>query len=315
MRQPSYPSEPGWNFLGLQPRLSEYETSRYLVLPVPYDATTSYHSGARYGPEAIIASSRFIELYDEELGFEPCRAGIHTLPPLEVDTSGVDATVERIRRAARSALASEKVLITLGGDHSISPPLVRAHAAKHGRLHILQLDAHSDLRDSYMGSRFNHACAARRMGESGRVTGVGIRSMTAGCVALARRADQFTMFTAHDIRADARWVERVVDTLGQNVYISIDLDAFDPSVMPSTGTPEPGGLLWHEITALLREVARRRIVVGADVVELSPIPGLHAPDFLAARLVYKLIGYIEESRRVRVRSKTGGTRKRRWPRA
>ncbi|MEW6363176.1 MAG: agmatinase [Acidobacteriota bacterium] len=304
MRRPSYPSEPDWNFLGLGRRLSEFETSRYLILPVPYDATTSYRSGARYGPEAIIASSRFMEFYDEELGFEPCRAGIHTLPPLDVDTSGVEATVGRIFRAARSALASGKTLVTLGGDHSISPPLVRAHAARYRDLHVLQFDAHSDLRDSYMGSRFNHACAARRMGEFAGVTGVGIRSMTPQCAALVKSGGPFSMFTAGDIRADAGWIDRVVDALGEPVYVTIDLDAFDPSVVPSTGTPEPGGLLWHDVTALLREVARRRRVVGADIVELSPIPGLHAPDFLAARLVYKLIGYMEDARRDRARGRS-----------
>lgn len=293
---PLIPSQPPFVFLGLEGPQAEIASSHYLLLPVPYDATTSYRAGARYGPEAIVAASRFVELYDEELGFEPCRAGIHTLRSVEPDSTGVEATLRRIYRAARSALRTGKVLITIGGDHSISPPLVRAHAEVHGRIHVLQFDAHSDLRDSYGGSRHSHACAARRMGEYAPVTGVGIRSMTAGCARLVKRDPRFAIVTARDIQQDPDWIERVISTLGEKVYVSFDLDALDPSIMPATGTPEPGGLLWYETVALLREVARRKTIVGADVVELSPMPPLHAPDFLAARLVYKIIGYIEESR-------------------
>lgn len=284
-------------FLGLEGRLCEFSRSRYLVFPVPYDATTSYRSGARYGPEAILAAGRFVELYDEELGFEPSAAGIHTLPALDPDNSGVEPTVERIYRATRSALKSDKTLVSVGGDHSISPPIVRAHAERYGPIHILQLDAHSDLRDSYGGTRYSHACAARRMGEYGPVTGVGIRSMTSACVSLLKRDRRFKMVTAREIRRNPAWIEAVIQTLGEKVYLSFDLDALDPSIMPATGTPEPGGLLWHEVTALIRQVALRRTIVGADVVELSPMPPLHAPDFLAARLIYKIIGYMEEARR------------------
>jgi agmatinase len=199
------------------------------------------------------------------------------------------------RNTARDAIASEilshgKFLVTLGGEHSITPALVSAAAARHPSISVLQIDAHADLRDSYMGTPYNHACAMRRTLDYARITQVGIRSMSAEEAQIAPSLAT-TIFYDGTMRKDPDWVSRVVDTLGDPVYITIDVDGMDPAIMPATGTPEPGGLSWYEMLELLRATATRRTVVACDVVELSPLPGIMAPNFLCAKLVYKILGY------------------------
>ncbi|MCU0724796.1 MAG: agmatinase [Planctomycetes bacterium] len=284
-------------FLGLPEESSTFEESRVLVLPVPYDGTTSYRPGARFGPEAIIAASRFVETYDEELGISPACLGFHLLPEVPPAGTGADEMTERIWRAAREVLgkAGDRFLLTLGGEHSVTPGVVRAFAERYPDLSVLHLDAHADMRAEYEGTRNSHACACARMRDHVKTTvSVGIRSLS-GEEAAAIRRDEVPVFWAREIAGRTDWIEKAIAGLGSTVYVTVDLDVFDPAIMPATGTPEPGGLSWYEVCALLRETARRREIVGADVVELAPAAGLHAPEFLAARLAVKLVTYAREA--------------------
>jgi agmatinase len=277
-------------FGGALPHPRSFEDSRVVVLPVPVDRTTSYVPGTRNGPREILQASSHMELWDEEIGADVHTVGIYTLPEMELPFGEMEPLVEEIRRVASEILKRDKFLVTLGGEHSITPPLVAAAAERHRGLSVLQIDAHADLRDSYMGTRHNHACAMRRTLEHAQVTQVGIRSLSteeAGIVSKLKT----TIFYDGSMRRDPAWVDAVVQSLGDPVYITIDVDGMDPAIMPATGTPEPGGLSWYEMLALLRATFERRTVVACDVVELSPIPALMAPNFLCAKLVYKMLGY------------------------
>jgi len=277
-------------FGGALPRPRSFEESRAVVLPIPVDRTTSYVPGTRNGPREILQASSHMELWDEELGVDVHDVGIFTLPEMELPFGEMAPLVAEIQRVASEILARNKFLVTLGGEHSITPPLVAAAAARHPGLSVLQIDAHADLRDSYMGTPHNHACAMRRSLEYAATTQVGIRSLSSGEAAIARSLNT-TIFYDATMRRDPDWIDRVVETLKDPVYITIDVDGLDPAIMPATGTPEPGGLSWYETLALLRAAITRRRVVGCDVVELSPIPGLLAPNFLCAKLVYKILTY------------------------
>jgi len=287
------------SFLGFDPALDPQE-ARCRVLPVPYDLTTSYQAGARRGPLAILEASNHVEWYDEELESEPARAGIATLAPLAPDTAGPGAMMDRIKKEASRWTGEDRLLLTLGGEHSITAPLVAAHLKRWPELTVLQIDAHADLRDRFEGSPHNHACVMRRVHEMGvRLVQVGIRSLTREERRLIADDDAIITFFAHEIagRPAPSWSADAAADLGPQVYLTIDLDGFDPSIMPSTGTPEPGGLLWREVTTLLDMVARASNIVGADIVELMPIPGLVAPDFMAARLAYRIVGLVARQRR------------------
>jgi agmatinase len=277
-------------FGGALPVTVSFEDSRAVVLPVPLDRTTSYVPGTRNGPHEILQASSHMELWDEEIGVDIHAIGIFTLPEMELPFGELDPLMDEIRRVAGEILSRDKFLVTLGGEHSITPPLVAAAAARHKELSVLQIDAHADLRDCYMGTPHNHACAMRRSLEYAPVTQVGIRSMSteeAQVVGSLRT----TMFYDVNMRRDPDWMDRVVDSLTDTVYVTIDVDGMDPAIMPATGTPEPGGLSWFEVLGLLRKVTARKTVVACDVVELSPLPGLVAPNFLCAKLVYKILGY------------------------
>ena len=277
-------------FGGAMPTMRSFDDSRVVILPVPVDRTTSYVSGTRNGPREILEASSHMELWDEEVGADVHGVGIFTLPAMELPFGEMAPLVEEIRRVAGEVLAREKFLVTLGGEHSITPPLVAAAAARFSGLSVLQIDAHADLRECYMGTPHNHACAMRRSLEYAPVTQVGIRSMSTE-EAEAVAGLNTTIFYDATMRNDPKWIERVVDTLGESVYITIDVDGLDPAIMPATGTPEPGGLSWYEILGLLRATIARKSVVACDVVELSPLPGLMAPNFLCAKLVYKILSY------------------------
>lgn len=277
-------------FGGALPHPRSFEESRVVVLPVPVDRTTSYVPGTRNGPREILQASSHMELWDEEIGADVHSIGIYTLPEMDLPFGEMEPLIAEIRRVASEILARDKFLVTIGGEHSITPPLVAAAEARHRGLAVLQIDAHADLRDSYMGTRNNHACAMRRVLEHARTTQVGIRSMSTEEAAAAPSLNT-TIFYDHAMRRDPKWIDRVVESLSDPVYITIDVDGMDPAIMPSTGTPEPGGLSWYEILALLRAVFEKRQVVACDVVELSPIPGMHAPNFLCAKLIYKMITY------------------------
>jgi agmatinase len=277
-------------FGGTLPHVRNFQDSKAVILPVPIDRTTSYVGGTRNGPREILIASSHMELWDEEVGADVHGAGIFTLPEMELPFGELPAVMDEIQRVAYEVLSRDKFLVTLGGEHSITPPLVAAAAQRYPGVSVLQIDAHADLRDSYMGTIHNHACAMRRVLDLAPVTQVGIRSLsTEEAAALSRL--KTTIFYDVSMRRDPDWIERVVDSLGDTVYVTIDVDGMDPAVMPATGTPEPGGLSWYEMLALLRATLTRRRVVACDVVELSPIPGLVAPNFLCSKLVYKILAY------------------------
>jgi N1-aminopropylagmatine ureohydrolase len=277
-------------FGGALPEHRSFDDSAIVILPVPVDRTTSYVGGTRNGPREILQASSHMELWDEELGIDIHPHGIFTLPEMELPFGELPQVLAEINRVAHEIVRRDKFLVTLGGEHSITPPLVAAAAARYPGLSVLQIDAHADLRDSYMGTPHNHACAIRRTLEHAKVTQVGIRSMS---TEEAQSVPQLSTTIFYDVsmRADPRWIDAVIETLGANVYITIDVDGMDPAIMPATGTPEPGGLSWYEMLSLLRATIERRAVVGCDLVELSPLPGMIAPNFLCAKLIYKILTY------------------------
>jgi agmatinase len=285
---------PYQEFLGVPADLKPEGEARVAILPVPYDLTTSYQPGARRGPLAILEASTHLETYDEELGRETWEeVGIETVPAVVPDTSGPAATMQRIEDVARGLVSAGRFMVALGGEHSITAPLVRAVRTAHPLLGVLQLDAHADLRDSFEGSPFNHACVMHRVIDGVvPLAQVGIRSLTAEERTLIRERGICTVFAPEAVGSPAAsWIGRVLAALPDEVYVTVDLDVFDPAIMAATGTPEPGGLDWYRALDVLRAVARAKKIVGFDVVELSPMPGNVAPDFLAAKLVYRLLGY------------------------
>lgn len=318
------------NFLGLPPVLSDPRRARYAVLPIPYDSTTSFQVGTRNGPRAIITASQQVELYDEELGGEFVDAGITTLPPLAPEMAGPEHQVKAVYEAARGVVRGGQFLLGLGGEHSITSGMVRAVREKYRDLSVLQIDAHADLRDEWEGTPWSHACVMRRIVESGvPIVQVGIRNYSKGEADFIRRK-KLRPITAAEIYAESRrgshpsvadvprrrmgrrtargpspqplppsgaaWLQRAVDGLTQHVFVTIDIDGFDPAYAPGTGTPEPGGLDWYQVTALLKAVALHRHIVAGDIVEVMPLPGSMQTEFLAAKLAYKLISYCQAGR-------------------
>jgi len=285
-------SYPKGVFLGLDPPYRDPETARYAILPVPYEGTACYGKGTARGPEAIIEASPQMEMYDEELRDEFFQAGVATLPAVE----SADDPAEQMRRvhaAAEPIVRAGKFLLTLGGEHSITAPLVQAVVEHHGPVSVLQIDAHADLRDSYDGTRYSHACVMRRVLETTpRICQVGVRSFSREeCDECPDQID--ALITPAVIENDPAWIARVLEMLGEKVYITVDIDGLDPSIAPGTGTPEPGGLSYRQVTSLLKKVCASRQVVAADIVEVSPIPSSAITEFLAARLAYKIIAYTQ----------------------
>jgi agmatinase len=292
------------NFLGLEGEAGTWEGAGVVILPIPYESTVSYQGGTKLGPDAIIQASRFIELYDQELDGEPGpEVGVCTLPSLHLTSAGPEAAIGELREAMDAILeaAGDRLVIGLGGEHSITSAQVLAHADRLGegrRLTILQFDAHGDLRPEYEGSRFSHAAVIAQCIDRADVVQVGIRAITSDERALIRsRPGNITTIFAEEMWEDDAWVDRAFDALGDDVFITFDVDYFDPSLMPATGTPEPGGPGWYPTLRLLRRVFAEKNVVGADVVELAPIGGNAAPDFVVAKLVHKMVGYFAEGRK------------------
>lgn len=260
---------------------STYNKAKFVVVPVPYEATTTYGKGTRKGPAAILAASKYVEDFDEELGFETCdRAPIHTLKPV---------SVTGCRLQVAGLLRDKKIPVVLGGEHSITPYVVKACAKEYKNLSVLQFDAHADLRDSYKGSKNNHACVMRRVLEICPAVQVGLRNISKEGWEFAKKTGQLKKIHWAE---KLELVEKIESQLSKNVYITIDVDVFDPSVVPAVGTPEPGGMYWYEVLDILKAVCATKNVVGFDVMELSPRKADIASDFAAAKLVYKVIGYI-----------------------
>ena len=266
---------------------SDPETSVIVLIQVPYDETSTWIKGADRGPAAIIEASANLELYDNETGGEAYRKGIHTDDPLETPSEPA-LMVQAVERGIGRWLDRDKFVVTLGGEHSISLGAIKAHLKKWPDLSVLQLDAHADLREEYLGSGYNHACVMARARELCPVTQVGIRSMEAGEL---DKMEEGRVFFMEEMIKDTGWMDKVLDTLPHKVYLTLDVDVLDPSFMPSTGTPEPGGMDWYTLLALLRRVTLEKELVGFDVVELCPSAHNRAPDFLVAKLIYKILGY------------------------
>lgn len=290
MSQPDFERLQPYQFGGALPDVPSYDSSVAVILPAPLDRTTSYVPGTRNGPREILMASAQVELWDEEIGVDVHGRGIATLPELDMTAGTMETALAELGRVAGRILDDGKFLLTLGGEHSITSPLVAEAARRHRGLTVLQIDAHADLRDGYQSQRHSHAAAMRRTLEFAPVVQVGIRNISEEEVG-ALPALETKIFYDWNMREDPNWIARAVDALSDTVYITIDLDGLDPATMPAVGTPEPGGLSWRELTALLRRTFERRTVVACDVVELCPIPGMAAPNFLAARLVYKLLTY------------------------
>jgi agmatinase len=289
------------DFLGLDGPECAYERARAVFLPVPYEKTTTYRKGTGDGPRALVEASKQVEFFDETLEEETFRRGIHTHPGVGGDDPPERFT-ERLREAAARLVADGKLVGAAGGEHSISLGLVEGHLQRYPGLTVLHFDAHGDLRDSYEGTRYGHGCVMRRVAAHAPIVQVGIRSLSAEEAAFAREGRVRTYF-AYRSRRDPRFVESVLDGLGREVYVSIDLDAFDPSECPGVGTPEPGGLGWYDVVGILERVAAERRIVGFDVVELRPLPDTNHSEFLAAKLCYRLFGLALRSRE---RSEGGG---------
>ncbi|TFG45472.1 MAG: agmatinase [Candidatus Brocadiia bacterium] len=275
------------HFGDLPEEYSALENARVVVIPVPFDRTSTWLKGADKGPAAIIEASAHMELYDIETDSEVYKKGIFTAEPVDGQQLPEDM-VEMVAEQVQKYLENDKFVVVLGGEHSVSIGSARAHVVNNADITVLQLDAHSDLRDEYEGSRYNHACAMARIVELCPVVQVGIRSMDSS---EKKALDTNRVIFARDIFTNKNWIEKVLSKLSENVYVTIDLDVFDPSIMPSTGTPEPGGLSWYDVLGLMRTVFENRNVVGFDGVELCPNKRNKAPDFLAAKLIYKLFSY------------------------
>ena len=283
------------NFGGIESPYSEYGEAKMFVLPVPYDLTATYIPGARNGPKAVMEASNHMELYDEELEKETYRVGITTGALLDVTDKSPEDMLNIVSRAVSSEIESQKYQVVVGGEHSISLGVVRELVKKYPNLSVLQLDAHADLRDSYDGTPYNHACVGRRISELCPLVQVGVRSISKEEVDF-KKSSKVVTISDHEVKQGQRWSEKVLDNLTDDVYLTFDLDVLDPAIMPAVGTPEPGGLNWHETIRFLRMISQKKRIVSFDMVELTPQPGNVAPDFLAAKLMYRIMGYIAESK-------------------
>lgn len=275
------------NYGALSKEYSQMEDASIIIIPVAYDGTSTWCKGADKGPEAIIEASANMELYDIETNSEVYKKGIFT----ENLLSGIFAPqdlAEAVYSDVEYHIQEGRFVVVIGGEHSVSIGAIRAHAESYSDMTVLQLDAHSDLRDKYEGSRYNHACVMARAKEWSKIVQIGIRSMD---FSEKEAVDRSSIFYAKDIYDNNDWIEDAVSRLSDRVYVTIDLDVFDPSIMPSTGTPEPGGLYWYNVLEFLRAVIESRCVVGFDVTELCPNSRNKAPDLMAAKLIYKLLSY------------------------
>lgn len=275
-------------FAAIPEEFSRYETARIAVQPVPYDGTSTWGKGADKGPAAILEAAENMELYDIESDTQVYEQGIFLTAPVD-EARSPEAMTEAAYRATHQLIRDKKWVMTLGGEHSISIGPIRAHAEAFPDLTVLQIDAHTDLRESYHGSEHNHACVMARAREVAKIIQVGIRSMDSSELP---NLDRNRVFFAHEIHRDDGWIQKVLALLTKNVYLTIDLDGFDPAYVPATGTPEPGGLTWMQVMDLLEAVNKKARIVGGDVVELAANPVHRGSDFLAAKLVYRIMSMV-----------------------
>jgi len=276
-------------FGALDKEFSSYDDAAIVILPIPYDDTSSWQMGSDRGPLAVLEASGYMELYDIETQSEVFRKGIATLAPIECSRTAPEVLLELVYQRSKQVLTDRKFLVGIGGEHSISTGIVKAMSEIYPNLSVLQFDAHSDLRNSYEGSAFNHACVMARVREYCPIVQVGIRSMDSSELANMERD---RVFFAHELDRIENLTERISALLTENVYITFDLDVFDPSIMPSTGTPEPGGMGWYQLLSIVESIVAGHRIVGFDVNELMPNPADKGPDFLAAKLIYRTLSMI-----------------------
>jgi len=276
------------NFGDIPQEFANYQPAKVVILPIPYDGTSTWIKGADKGPEAIIDASCHMELYDIESDTETYEIGIFTAEPVTANATP-DEMVKGVKDRVQQYIRDDKFVVSLGGEHSVSIGAIMAYAEAYPDLTVLQFDAHSDMRSEYEGSKYNHACIMARAKEVAQVMQIGIRSMDIG---EKENIDFDRIVFAHTFFADKMLLRKKIEQLTGNVYLTIDLDVFDPAIMPSTGTPEPGGLFWYDVVDLIKEVNANVKIVGMDVVELCPNPENKAPNFLAAKLVYRILSMI-----------------------
>jgi agmatinase len=295
----TYVFRPPENFLGLPPEDSAYEAAGALVLPIPYEGTVSYGRGTAGGPAAILRASTQVELYDREFGGEPVfDYGVYTLPYLAPNLSGPEATVNAIEAAVAEYAATGKLVVGLGGEHTVSVGFGRGLHQALGDFTIVQIDAHADLRADYEGTPFSHACIARRLNVIAPIIQFGIRSISQEeADYIEANRDRVTVHFADDIHAGSDHLTQLAQAVqGKNVYLTLDVDGLDPSLIPATGTPEPDGLTWRQTLDIVRTVTQNARVIGFDVVELAPSPTSHSSDFITAKLVYKILNLVMAGR-------------------
>ena len=286
-------------FLDLEPL--SLDQAEAVVLPIPYEATTTYGTGTRFGPDAILSASRQLELWDEELEWDPSQViRLATAREISPEAGGPAAMLEKIKRVVHPLVAQDKVLLTLGGEHTITLALVQTYLTRYPDLTVIALDAHADFRDKYQNSPLSHACVLRRVWELGRpLTLIGVRSYSASEYELIKVAPRLTLLKAANLWDPEYWnlaLENLERIKGP-VYLSLDLDVLDPAILPATGTPEPGGLSYYQVLRLMKAIIARGQVIGLDLVELAPIPGHLVSEFTAARLLYKFLSYRYQDRR------------------
>lgn len=271
----------------------DFEKARAVIISAPYEGTVTYRKGTKNGPAAILEASSNMELFDDELNVETHKIGIHTLPPLNIADLPVDNMIDEVYKTEKDVLKAGKIPVLIGGEHSVTIGAVKAAKEAAPDISVLQLDAHYDLRDEYGGSKNNHACVARRIQEIAPLVQLGARSISKEEKDfLSGQNNIAKTVSAYDILTDLLWDRKILDALTEKVYITIDLDVLDPAIMPAVGTPEPGGLSWYLLLDMLKMVAQQKDIVGFDVVELTPIEGNISSDFLASKLIYRLLGYI-----------------------
>lgn len=289
-----------YNFLGIEDeKYYNYTSSKYVIQQVPYEHTSSYLAGSKNGPSAIVKASQYVELYDEELDAETYKScGIATLKALDFKGKTNKKAVDFIEKETLKLLNDKKFVVSFGAEHTVTYGFVKAHIQKFKNVSVLQIDAHSDLRESYHNNIYSHASVLKRIYDLGlNIVQAGIRAQCIEEAQLIKKSKRLHTYYAHQIRKDVKWIDKAVKDLSENVYVTIDADGFDPSVIPAVGTAEPNGLFWNETLELLKKTASEKNIIGFDIVECAPIKGNILSEYTLAKLAYRIIGYIEAARR------------------
>jgi agmatinase len=279
-----------WNFADIPEEHTHFEDAKVVVLPIGYEVTASYLKGTKNGPKAIIDASRFVELYDEELDIEIYKIGIHTMPLISSEESP-DRMAAVLSSKVSQICKQKKFILSLGGEHSVTIGIIKGLKDYYKNLSVLLLDAHADLRDKFEDEKLSHACVSRRLHEMIPITIAGVRSLSSEEAQYIKN-NKVNIYFAMQMHQDKKWQDKVISTLSPDVYLSIDMDVFDPHVMPAVGTPEPGGLDWYTMIKFLRKLCEKRNIISCDFVELCPHPPSVVSEFTAAKLAYKLLGYV-----------------------